>query len=503
MKKIVCVQFKMEIGDKNTNLWCTKLKWTPFLRQINVCFTLWGLFFVSGFTVGTPTVVIPQLIREANSTSAVSESMHSWIGSVVGFSGACFSFIYTFTAHFFGRQKTMLVTSAITFVASAFLYFSTTAIHVFYSQMLYGNVTGAAFTVFPLIFTEYSSTKYRGIFLTLKCATFFWGIWTANVIGIFSHFKYIGLVGIIISLSCFISSYFLPESPYWLAFNSKFDECIITHRLLKGEDENAEKELSDLIFKLKKRIQDKKPKIFVQKYFFNYVKIIRQPGFYKPIAISSLVFLIYHLSGKLACAVYAIELMKKLTGGEASAHVGVLLLYGASVLGMYAGSAASRVLPRRTMLFATSTVGVGFLFSMAIYLFLAKLSVISENPYVITVLLVGYSLAICCGPAIMVTTITGELVPMTARSFSVSVSAALCTTYYGVIIKTAPLMFKYFDIHGSFLAFGVSCSVCIMLAYKYLPETKDKSLYEIAALFEEPKEEMAEIKLLQNTAPKN
>lgn len=37
------------------------------------------MFFINGLGFGTTTVAIPQLRKEANSTSAVSDEMASWI----------------------------------------------------------------------------------------------------------------------------------------------------------------------------------------------------------------------------------------------------------------------------------------------------------------------------------------------------------------------------------------------------------------------------------------
>lgn len=352
-------------------------------------------------------------------------------------------------------------------------------------------------TVFPMVITEYSSTEYRGIFLTLRPATFFWGIWTANAIGIFTHYRYIGILSIVISSYAFVTSFFMPESPYWLASKSKYDECVLAHRILKGDGDEAEKELDDMISAFK-GMHRKNTKKSIQQHLRSYFKLVRQPEIWKPAALSLLVFSIYDFSGKYVFAVYAIELMKKLTGEESVAHITVLVLDGFSVLGMYIGAGMSKILKRRTMLLVNSAIGITFLLVLSLYLYLIKLSILSENSYAIIVLLVGYSLAICCGPMIMSTSIFGELVPMKARSFSVCVITSLYMAFNGTVTKIAPMMFQYLGLHGSFLVYGLCCSVCLILAFKYLPETKDKSLYEIAALFEKRKsEKSAETKLLE------
>lgn len=47
--------------------------------QLLVISILWSSYFVGGMSMGSPTVVIPQLRKEANSTEAVTSEMASWL----------------------------------------------------------------------------------------------------------------------------------------------------------------------------------------------------------------------------------------------------------------------------------------------------------------------------------------------------------------------------------------------------------------------------------------
>ncbi|XP_028176928.1 uncharacterized protein LOC114364816 [Ostrinia furnacalis] len=326
----------MENRSNNENA-SDKVTWIQFLRQVNVSLTIWCYFFIVGLVTGAPTVIIPQLIKETNTTVVLEDKFYPWITSIGSYTSIPCNLILTLLSHFCGRKKTLLAISICTFSASVLLYYSRSPAHIFFSQMIYG-VTGAGqMTVYGPILAEYSSTKYRGIFLTLKSATFFWGIWTANAIGIFTHYKFIGLLAVLCSSYCFSTGFFIPESPYWLAFKGKYDQCAETHRLLKGEDEKAEKELKDLInLQEELHVHDVKFRP-IKQCILHYVEIIQLPDVYKPILLCLLVFLVYHISGKLVCAVYALEIMKEITDKESTAHIGVLVLDGFSVLGMYIG----------------------------------------------------------------------------------------------------------------------------------------------------------------------
>ena len=81
---------------------------------------------------------------------------------------------------------------------------------------------------------------------------------------------------------------------------------------------------------------------------------------------------------------------------------------------------------------------------------------------------------------ILSTSICGELLPLESRSLSICVVALSFKIIYGTFVKVCPYCFKAFGMHGTFLLFALSSSICLVLIYLYIPETKDKSLQEIS-----------------------
>lgn len=49
------------------------------MLQLFVSSCVWSHYFTMGLWIGTPTVVIPQLRKEANTTTVVSDEMESWL----------------------------------------------------------------------------------------------------------------------------------------------------------------------------------------------------------------------------------------------------------------------------------------------------------------------------------------------------------------------------------------------------------------------------------------
>ncbi|KAL0831982.1 hypothetical protein ABMA28_001482 [Loxostege sticticalis] len=467
-----------------------KASWTYCFRQVLVASVLWNSYIIAGLNMGTPTVAIPQLRKEANSTAAVSDATASWMTSTTGYSGSICIFIIVPIGHYLGRKFTMIIIFMSTLISYAIVYCSKYAMHLIISNMIFGLISAAQVSVFLLTLSEYSSPKYRGVFLTLKSASVFWGMWVANAIGIFTHYKYIGLVGIFFSTYSLIIAFIIPESPYWLAYRGRYDECAVAHRWLKGVNEDAEKELDVLIRSQKELVKNFDSVQSLRKYFKSCFIAIKQPDIFRPLLLCFLLTALYNFLGKLVCAVYSIEMMKKLSRNQSTVYIGVLILDGFTVLGMYVGCGLSKIFKRRTLLLSTSITGTTFLFAMSIYLYLTKKSVLPGNDYVIVAMLVVYSLAVCCGPLILAISISAELMPMRFRS--------CCVLYH---LKVAPYVFNMFSFHGAYLGFGVCSAICVTLVYKYIPETKDRTLHEIAEIFKpkDIKEEATHSKLLNDT----
>ncbi|KAF9791601.1 hypothetical protein SFRURICE_020000 [Spodoptera frugiperda] len=474
------------------------ITWKPFLKQLLICSGVWTSMFLYGLCVGAPTMFIPQIRREANSTEIITDDMASWLTSVYGFSGFPFVFILSILTKFAGRRIPFLIAVLDTLAAFTVLYCSTSVTHILISEIMQGLFSASQIVITLMILTEYTSPKYRGIFLTVKTATFYWGIWASNAIGTFFHWRKIPLFGIICSLYTILTVMIWPESPYWLASRGRFKECAASHRSLKGCDEESEKELEVLINSQKEYIAScGLDDMSVRERIIDFFKTLKSKKFYKPTLLSIVTGCLGVFSGKLVFAVYAIDILKKITNSESTAYTSMLVLDGFTVFSMYAGCLLMKYLKRRTLLLVASSIGVLFLFTLSLYLYLISLNVILENNYVSVSLLVAFSIAVSCGPMIMSISVYGELIPVRSRNLSVCLIALIGKLVTGLALKVSPLLFRKFGLHGGFLTFGLSSLAIILILYKYLPETKDKTLQQISDSMNKRKK-MATVRLLPN-----
>lgn len=403
--------------------------------------------------------------------------------AVIAYTGMFWVLALIIISHHFGRKKAALIAAANCGAAFVVLFYSNSATHVLIFQMLQGMAGAAQSTTSMMIVTEYSAPRYRGIFLAIKSACMFWGIWIANAIGTFCDYRNIAICGFVCSVYNLISLNIIPESPYWLAEKQRFDACSESYCWLNRNGRKGDQEIETVINLHK----DFKSRRTVKKTIRDHISVsinnIIKPEIYKPILLTMIIIALYQCSGKFVCTVYSIQIIKNITDSESTAYIGMLILDGFTIFGMYIGCCMTKFMNRRTLLLATSIIGISFLFIMSAYLYLIKFSLISENNYVFIALLTGFSISISCGPMILSATIFAELTPVKSRSFSLSLVSILSKLVLGVLLQISPFIFKKIGYHGTFLYFAFASTICLVMAYKYLPETKDKTLLEISDLF--------------------
>ncbi|XP_053605849.1 facilitated trehalose transporter Tret1-2 homolog [Plodia interpunctella] len=453
--------------------------WKPFLRQIVITTAMWTCYFTYGLFVGTPTVLVAYVRREANSTDAVSKEMASWLSSAFGYSATPWVVILPIVMHFYGSKKPFIFITLSSILSIIVFVTSQSMEQVIISETLLGPLIASNVTLSSLVLTEYTSPKYRGLFLTLKSASFFWGIWVANAVGTFFHWKNMAIIGILCMAYNLVTVYFWCESPYWLARQGRFAECTDVIYWLKGNNVQSQEELKHLIRKYKDRLRvSSERQNQVKRYILSTHKTLFCKEIYKPLLISLLVMELYYICGKFICSVYAIDIFKRISGEDA-AYRNMLILDGVTVLSMYIGCYLTKISKRRILLFASTSCGIFFLFIMIIYLYLIKLDIILENSYVSLALLSAYSLSVCCGPIIMATSIAAELIPLKVRGTSLCINAFCSKITVSTFLKLSPYMFESWGMHGTFLFYAIGTLIVLVLLYVYLPETKDKTLQEI------------------------
>ncbi|CAH0731080.1 unnamed protein product, partial [Brenthis ino] len=292
-------------------------------KQVLICSSVWIQFVMAGLCVGAPTVIVPQINREANST-IIDSDLTSWIFATLTISNTPWVIILPFFTERFGRKIPQIITTFVSIVVFLCYYASSNAYHIIIVEVIQGYMHTSNLTVAIIIITEYTSPRLRGTFLTVTGAAFFWGIWIANAIGTFFHWRNITIVGFICSFYT-LTVFTWPESPYWLASKGRFDECRKSFRWIHGY--TSEKELREIISTKREEMERKKTEVKM-----SFCSTIRTPEFYKPMVLAIVAVLQYQFSGKMICSLFILDIFKTITTSESTAYMAMLILNGVTVI---------------------------------------------------------------------------------------------------------------------------------------------------------------------------
>jgi hypothetical protein len=94
----------------------------------------------------------------------------------------------------------------------------------------------------------------------------------------------------------------------------------------------------------------------------------------------------------------------------------------------------------------------------------------------------GMSFGFFALPAVMI----GETQPSHIRGYACGYIYAMNDFLLGGFLKMYPWMSSNLQIHGLFLFFGISCAVCTIFVYFFLPETQGLTLQQIEDYFLQP-----------------
>ncbi|PWK25545.1 SP family arabinose:H+ symporter-like MFS transporter [Maribacter polysiphoniae] len=249
---------------------------------------------------------------------------------------------------------------------------------------------------------------------------------------------------------------FVPESPRWQVVNGKEKEALATMSRL-GNLEMAKTQLAEMKEATVQETQG--------------LKELFKPYLRRPFLIGILLPMFSHLSGIAAIMYFAPNILNESFKSVESSFLGAVLVGLVNSIFTFVAILNIERYGRRKLLLigvigaAISLMGVGVLFAMG------------SNLVIIPLLIYVACFAFSYGPIVWV--IISEIFPTKIRGLAVSIgSLSLMVTGFFITL-TNPLFIETINPSGTFFLYGALTIPAIWFIWKFVPETKGKTLEEI------------------------
>ncbi|KAJ3692950.1 hypothetical protein LUZ60_012045 [Juncus effusus] len=392
------------------------------------------------------------------------------------------------TSDAIGRKWTIALAALIFQVGAIIMTFAPSFSILMLGRLLAGIGIGFGIMIAPVYIAEISPAGSRGSLTSFPEIFINVGI----LLGYISNYTFSGLsehinwrvmlaVGILPSVFLGFALVFIPESPRWLVMKNRVEEAgSVLVKITGSEKEAAEKlaEIQEVVSSTAGSDESEKAiwlrilkptKVVKQMLvtglgiqFFQQITGIDATVYYSPKILSSAGI---KSDNKLLAATVAVGFTK-----TAFILIAILLI--------------DRV-GRKPLLYV-STIGMTIcLFCLAISLRLLDQNLVSQNVGIgVAILTVCGNVAffsVGLGPIAWVT--SSEIFPLIVRAQAVALGTVANRVSSGVVAMSFLSLCDWLSVSGTFFMFGVLSTISVWFMYKFVPETKGRSLEQITELF--------------------
>ena len=420
-----------------------------------------------GFLFGFDTSVISGVIEYISSPKVynLDEISKGWTGSciIVGCMIGCV-IAGPFSSRF-GRKKILILT-AVVFLISSLGCALANQYSVFIAYRIAAGVAvGAASMLAPIYIAELSPPQHRGKLVSLNLFAIFLGQFSAFYSNFFlrnfggdNNWRWMIGVMAVPSFLLFVCLLFVPESPRWLVEKKQNNLAMkILTRINGLAEANREfEEIQQTIRASRGRLAE-----------------LFQRGAFRILIIGMMLAIFQQITGINVVMYYAPSIFESAGFPKDSA------LLQTAVMGMVNLTFAV------ISMFFVDKVGrkplmlIGSI-GMSIAMTLLALTFITGHAkgYFVLICIMGYLAAFgfSLGPVVWV--LIAEIFPNRLRSIAVAIATFTLWAADFVVSLTFPYLLKHVQGY-SFVIYGSMCLLCFLFCWKYLEETKGKTLEEI------------------------
>ena len=373
------------------------------------------------------------------------------------------------------------------------------------ARLLKGYCLGVSIPLIQIYLAETTQPDQRGVFLSASALSVSIGILLCHLLGTFIFWRTASWISSLLPVLSVLICLCVKESPTWLLQKGKFKEAEESYKWFRGDTEEAMKGFNDLL-NLQQISNETTENV-------SKFKLMKKENFYKPFLILNFFFFIQQFSGVNAVTFYSVKILKNIltTMDEyfstmiidvvrlASSIFSIFLLkrYGSRKISLISviGTSLSLFLLAICLGSADTDIIDDVINNSTEYLNrtndMATESTSAEPVGIMSYILrylplffmILYITLVTIGLVPLPWVLTGEIFGKEMRGIGSGVSTSFAFCCFFLVIKLSPDFFDTFHDYGTFGFFGVITAIGSFVLWKYLPETKDKTLEEIQLFF--------------------
>ena len=447
---------------------------TRYVYLISIVAALGGLLF------GYDTAVISGAIGSIKTKFDLTPAMEGWAassaiwGCVIGVAGA------GYLSDRFGRKK-VLLTSAVLFAVSAIGSAIPQNLTQFVAARWIGGLgVGAASMISPLYISEIAPADKRGRLGTLYQLAIVLGInlvyyinykisgWGSEAWNVDVGWRYMLGSETIPALMFFLLIFFVPESPRWLMKSQRDSEALEVLERVNGTERAREVQEE-----IRASLQQKVGKL----------GDLFKPGLRKAVAVGVMLAIFSQITGINAIIYYAPRILKSVGFGTESAMAQTFLIGVINTIFTFVAIWLIDKAGRRTLLLwgVSSMIfcllGAGAAFHLKL----------TSGPWLLLFIL-GFIASFACSLGPIPWIMIAEIFPTETRGQAMSMSIVTLWLAVVAITQFTPMLLDpETGIGGAytFWLFMMNAIVLLVFVWKRVPETKQRTLEEIARSWSE------------------
>ncbi len=435
-----------------------------YVILISVVAALGGLLF------GFDTAVISGTINFIQPYFGLSEAGLGWTVSSLLFGCIAGVFIAGKAGDHFGRKKVLMLAAILFFVSAVGSAAADLLPYFIAARILGGLAVGVASILSPMYIAELAPAKYRGSLVSLNQLAIVIGILVAfftNYLLVdtgINNWRWMLLVMAAPAVLLFFSLFLVPESPRWLVARQRNDEALSVLIKTTGE-ESADKELKEI---------EETLKIHRESVFRDLLAPKIRPLIY----IGIILAIFQQITGINTIMYYAPKIFASLGDSNHSALLQTLAIGCTNVVFTLIAIAFIDRFGRKLLLIIGSGGMMLFLFGLSALYIMKQTSGI-----LVLIFILGYIACFCAslGPGVWV--VISELFPNRLRSKGMSVAIIALWIACTIVSVTFPIMLERLSGGVTFFIFAVICLANLLYVWRYVPETKGKTLEELEHQF--------------------